>query len=89
MGPVELWRLFRHYHKAITRNNVKRSAKGQSQSTPEQTHGEPEQSPGVLDPNGDKTILEYSDDSEEVQELKRDVLHLVDIIADVHERVNK
>jgi len=88
MGPVELWRLFRHYNKAITQNNVKRFAKGKSQSTPEQTHGAFEQSERVLDPD-DKTILEYSDDSEEVQELKRDLLHLVDIVADVHERIKK
>lgn len=38
--------------------------------------------------NDENTVLEGAEDSEEIRNLKRDLLHLLNVVADLHERVN-
>ncbi|KAI6162175.1 hypothetical protein EDD17DRAFT_1776980 [Pisolithus thermaeus] len=52
---------------------------------PDQTNGGSASAPEA---DGENTVLEGAEDSEEIQNLKRDLLHLLDIVADLHERVN-
>ena len=84
IGPVELWQIFRHYSKASTQNNAKSSAK---EKLREKVSDGFNQSDSVLDLEN-KAILEYGDDGEE-EDLKRDLLHLMEIVADIHERIKK
>ncbi|KAL4069631.1 hypothetical protein V8B97DRAFT_1918138 [Scleroderma yunnanense] len=86
LGPVDVWRLFRYYNKVTPESNAKKSAKGKYPWAPEWTMGGLEQL-FTVDPNGDKTILEHSEDSQEALDLKRELLHILDIIADLHERI--
>ncbi|KAI6132839.1 hypothetical protein EV401DRAFT_223235 [Pisolithus croceorrhizus] len=84
LGPVEIWKLFRAY-RAATQDKTKHLLKDKLQDKPDQTNGG---SASVPEADGENTVLEGAEDSEEIQNLKRDLLHLLDIVADLHERVN-
>ncbi|KAI6133051.1 hypothetical protein EDD16DRAFT_2305 [Pisolithus croceorrhizus] len=85
LGPVEIWKLFRAY-RAATHDKTKHLLKDNKfQDKPDQTNGGSASAPEA---DGENTVLEGAEDSEEIQNLKRDLLHLLDIVADLHERVN-
>ncbi|KIO08290.1 hypothetical protein M404DRAFT_997219 [Pisolithus tinctorius Marx 270] len=84
LGPVEIWRLFRAY-RASSHDKTKHLLKGGFRSRPDETTGNPT---SVSESDGENTILEGAEDSEEIQSLKRDLLHLLDVVADLHERIN-
>ncbi|KAI6007424.1 hypothetical protein EDD15DRAFT_2153445 [Pisolithus albus] len=84
LGPVEIWKLFRAY-RAAAPDKTKYLLKDKFQSRANQTNG---RSTSVSKTNGENTVLEGAEDSEDIQNLKRDLLHLLNMVADLHERVN-
>ncbi|KIJ68465.1 hypothetical protein HYDPIDRAFT_106664 [Hydnomerulius pinastri MD-312] len=85
LGPREMWRLFKFY-KASTKDRAKALAKGASKS-PEQENTSPaSKSAGAKESENEPTALD-SGDSQEEQDLKRDLLRLLNELADLHERV--
>ncbi|KAI6047648.1 hypothetical protein EDC04DRAFT_2863857 [Pisolithus marmoratus] len=68
LGPIEIWKLFRAYRTA-THDKTKHLLKSKIQSRSDQTD---EHSTSVSVSDGENTILEGAEDSEEVQNLKRE-----------------
>lgn len=76
MGPKDIYQLFKS-HKSAAKNKVKSLAKdaGALQTSLTGDSGEDEAT----------TILD--DDTQEEQDIKRELLHLLNIVADIHERI--
>ncbi|KAG6336668.1 hypothetical protein ID866_2415 [Astraeus odoratus] len=72
-----MWRLFRFY-KVAAQNKVKTSAEDKLEG-----------SRSVPQVNEHKTVVENIKETQEAEDLKRDLLHLLEIIADFHERIKK
>ncbi|KAG2366518.1 hypothetical protein BDR07DRAFT_1395739 [Suillus spraguei] len=76
MGPKDIYQLFKS-HKSAAKNKVKSLAKdaGALQTSLTGDSGEDEAT----------TVLD--DDTQEEQDIKRELLHLLNIVADIHERI--
>lgn len=76
MGPKDIFQLFKS-HKSATKGKIKSLAKatGASQTSLTDDGGEDEEA----------TVLD--DDTQEEQDIKRELLHLLNTVADIHERI--
>jgi hypothetical protein len=76
IGPKDLFQLFKSY-KSAAKNKMKSVAKD----------------PGATlsgdDIGVDEATTVLDEDSQEEQDIKRDLLHLINAIADIHERIKK
>ncbi|KAF9237350.1 hypothetical protein BU15DRAFT_48725 [Melanogaster broomeanus] len=77
LGPTEMWRLFKLY-RTVTKDRSKVSAKESVNSVAT--------SLGTAAANDQATILDQGD-GQEVEDLKSDLLHLLNELADLHERI--
>jgi hypothetical protein len=78
MGPKDIFQLFKS-HKSATKAQIKSLAKatGARQTSSTSDGGEDEEA----------TVLD--DDTQEEQDIKRELLHLLNTVADIHERIKK
>lgn len=89
-GVKEMWRLFKVFNKT-TKNKVKHSAK---EKVKEKGHahsrslGDLQKEDVVSEPE-DATVLDDTHDTQEVRDMKRSGLHVLNELADLHERIKK
>jgi GRAM domain-containing protein 4 len=76
VGPKEIFQLFKSY-KSAAKNKMKSVAK------------DPGATPPVNDAGEDEADTVLDKDSQEEQDIKRDLLRLLDTLADIHERIKK
>ncbi|KAF9229271.1 hypothetical protein BS17DRAFT_824514, partial [Gyrodon lividus] len=88
LGPIEMWRLFKR-HKAGTkdRSKMKMSAKETAKSSERESFDATAPSPGPAETNNEPTLLDHADSSQEEEDLKRDLLRLLNELTDLHERI--
>ena len=81
----EIWRLFKIYNHAnkshlnLSANKSSKDKERQESSSADELNNDP----------SDQTILETGNETQEVQDLKRSGLQLLEELADLHERIHK
>jgi hypothetical protein len=86
LGPIDMWRLFKLY-KAGTKEKISMK----ENKFPEQESANlavPSITNKAAETNNEPTLLDHGDSQEE-ECLKRDLLHLLNELADLHERIKK
>ncbi|KAF9478527.1 hypothetical protein BDN70DRAFT_879870 [Pholiota conissans] len=81
-GLKEIWRLFQLYDQT-----TKKAKPSKEKTSHDDSRRTPEQQTNHVNNETDATTLETVDDSEEVQDFKRIILHIVEELADIHERI--
>lgn len=78
MGPKDIFQLFKS-HRSATKIKVKSLAKATGAL----------QTSLIGDGDEDEEATALDDDTQEEQDIKRELLHLLNTVADIHERIKK